>query len=183
VEKKGDDVVSVSTTYDIMSWVDSELMHREEFRICEKFTKTPQPIHQEKCKDIFMSGLIRVAVDLDRDVLFIGETIPISIMVDNQSRRNVEKIKVKLVGVASVQIAEKCRTALYEEYRTEYEGVPRKSSCQRVLKFAIAPSIFPSSRGMVSSYQYQIHVVCAIKFNKIEFNLDVGLTIPKAWKK
>jgi len=161
--KKKDDVVSVSTTYDITCWIDSTLLLREEFRVCEWFTKTAQPIHLEKSKDIFMSGVIHMSVDLERDVLFIGETFPIKIKVDNQSRRNVDSFIVKLIGIASVQVGDKYKTGMYEEHRTEYEGMPHKSTCERLLHFTVSPTIWPSSTGKVSRYQYQLYVTCDIK--------------------
>eukprot|EP01112_Ceratiomyxa_fruticulosa_P006402 TRINITY_DN171_c0_g1_i5.p1 TRINITY_DN171_c0_g1~~TRINITY_DN171_c0_g1_i5.p1 ORF type:complete len:191 (+),score=22.41 TRINITY_DN171_c0_g1_i5:646-1218(+) len=181
--KQKDDTVTVSTTYDIMCWVDSTLMHREEFRVCESCTKQPKFIHLEKSKDVFMSGLVSMTVDLDRDVFYIGETFSIKVKVDNQSRKNVDNLKVKLIGIASVQIAEKRRVAMYEEYRTEYEGVNKRSCDERLLTFTIAPNIWPSSRGKVSSYQYQLHVVADLKQAfPIEFCMDITITIPKAMK-
>jgi len=181
--KQKDDTVTVSTTYNIMCWVDSTLMHREEFRVCESCTKQPKFIHLEKAKDVFMSGIVSMTVDLDRDVFYIGETFSIKVKVDNQSRKNVDNLKVKLIGIASVQIADKRRMGMYEEYRTEYEGVNKKSCDERLLTFTIAPNIWPSSRGKVSSYQYQLHVVADIKQAfPIEFCMDVTITIPKAMK-
>nr|CAG4712177.1 unnamed protein product [Naegleria fowleri] len=132
----------------------------------------PQPIkcHNEKSFLFGGSGKLYMDVEILKNVFVPGEVIPIRCIVDNQSKKDVDKLKIKLMKDVTMHAKGQTHTYTEEVNRNIFEGVPKKSKFDKVLNYSLPQQIYPSTQGTIVSCKYHLDVECDVA---MAFDLEV----------
>lgn len=137
----------------------------------------PKPVQGSASKKFLFggSGRLNLTASIDKDIFSPGESVPVKVQVENNSKKSVAALKVKLMRTVHL----KCEKGLVETWTEEvnrqvYDGVDKKSSDERTLEFQLAEDIFPSTKGELVHCSYNFDVECDVK---MAFDLEVKLPI------
>jgi len=132
----------------------------------------PQPVTCKNEKSFLFggSGKLYMDVQIGKNVFQPGEMIPVHVVIDNQSKKKVDKLKVKLMR----DITLKCKGHNYsyseEVNRNEFQGVDKKAKLDNVLNYQLPKDIYPSTTGSMISCKYHLDIECDVA---MAFDLEV----------
>lgn len=145
----------------------SDLEDKEFLVINSAFTKVPKAISLSKDKKFLFggSGKLTMTAALAKDVFLPGETVFIQLVVNNESKKEVRKFKVKLMRTVRIQAKSRVKVAVRELQRKEFPGIAPKSKGEQMLNLALHAQTSPSTKGKLVS---------------CEFHLDIEADVPMA---
>ena len=143
---------------------EKDIKDKRYLSIVPRSLTVPQPVscHNEKSFLFGGSGKLFMDATIPKNVFIPGETVPVRVIIDNQSKKNVDKLKVKLMR--DVKLNCKGRTIQYSEEvnRNVFNGVDKKSKHDNVLNYGLPANIFPSTEGSMISHVYHLDIECDV---------------------
>ncbi|KAL0487269.1 adcA [Acrasis kona] len=142
-------------------------------QVQEICNKIPEMLHEENDKKFLFggSGKLFLKVDVDKNIYEPGEHVVVNCSVRNDSLKDVERLKVKLMQDVKVKCQHEDESSVVEIHRMVYPfSVKAKSSFQGELIFEIPTEVLPSCTGIIASNQYHLDVECDVT---MAFDLEV----------
>jgi len=141
---------------------------------CTKFTK---PIHVANEKGFLLAkGKLKMSVEMEKDIFATHECIPIKVHVNNETKKDVVALKVKLMQDVKVICKHRRETKTIEVFRQTFPGVKGKSTLTDVLKFMLNPNVYPSTEGSLIKSNYHLDIECDVKM-AIDLEVHPAITL------
>jgi len=164
-EHDGDDV-KAAIVYKAKAFIDmpgSDIKSKAHFIVSEPVTKEIKEIKEENHKSFTLSrGKLYMTVKIDKNVFIPGEEFKIHASINNESGKNVDAVKVKLMEDLKVHAQHFKREYARELYRETFDGVSSKSKKELVLPFKIKSDIQPSTHGELIQCNYHLDIECDV---------------------
>ena len=127
-------------------------------------------------------GKLKMKLEMEKNFFQPCEVIPIKLSIQNDSRKDVQSLKVKLFRTATISFDEAAlkittygetndkegrrtiKQGPVEVYRMKFEGVSAKTHTERVLNFFIPRKTLPSTNGTFLKIEYYLDVECDVPF-------------------
>ncbi|EFC47779.1 predicted protein [Naegleria gruberi] len=161
----------------------------------------PQPLNDSNEKTFLFggSGKLKMKTEIPKNVFQPGEMVPIKVSIENESKKDVDSLKVKLMRTATICSDDQTiEQGPDEVHRMEFEGVPQKSKAERMLNYEIPKKTTPSTNGKLLKVKYhldiecdvamaidlEVHPVVEIVYQPpcVEHNISFYEDLPKKWK-
>jgi len=173
--KEGDgDKIRAAIVYKVKAWLDmkgKDIKHTANVIVTEAVTKIIHPIHEEKKKSFLLTkGELKMKVDLEKNVFIPGEVIPVKVSIHNETSKNVDAVKVKLMRKVTVRAHAFKKEHLHEVHRMKYEGVHGKSNKDLICNFQLDNRVYPSADGKLVDCEYHLDIECDVA---MAFDLEV----------
>jgi len=183
VEWDGDHI-RAAIVYKVKVWLDmpgKEIKVHEHINVLEQMIAVPEPIHVHKEKSFLLSKSskkMKITVDIDKNIFFPGEIIQVHVNVENESNKEVQKLKVKLKREVTVRADGVTAHHTNEMNRQEYEGLHKRSSKTVVLPFQLDMNAYPSTHGKLVTCKYHLDVECDVpRFPDLEVHPAITLAM------
>lgn len=141
-----------------------DLEDKEFLIINSAFTKVPQAISAKTEKKFLFggSGKLKMECHLAKNVFLPGETVFVKLIIDNESKKDVRRSKIKLMRHVKVKAQGRQKDSVRELQRKVFPGVKAKSKIEIMMDLTLAPNTFPSSDGKLVDCQYHIDIECDV---------------------
>ncbi len=143
-----------------------DLEDKEFLIINSAFTKVPQPLVEKTEKKFLFggSGKLKMECHLAKNVFLPGETVYVKLIVDNESKKEVRRTKIKLMRVVKIKAQGRQKNSVREMQRKVFPGLKPKSKAEMMLDLTLAPNTFPSTDGKLVDCAYHIDIEQDIAF-------------------
>lgn len=120
-----------------------------------------------------------MTVDMQKDVYAPGERVVVKCYVDNESKKDVAKLKAKLMQDITVRCrGEKCQETV-EVQRSIFPGVKAKSKFEGELAFDLPVTVTPSAKGTLVQNQYHLDFECDVALaGDLEVHPFITIALP-----
>jgi len=141
------------------------------------FFTIPMPPTTIKNKKTFLfaSGELNMAVTVPKTNLYVGEILPIKVVVENSSTKRVDRVKVQLQQrcIFRAQGHQNCHKYSHNDWKTVYENpVDAKLTGYFDLMYAVPP-VLPTLSSDSAAWKVQIvHI-----YYRLVVRLDVSMAI------
>jgi copper chaperone CopZ len=157
--------------YRVKVWVDMKginIKNSKFITINENLTRLPQLVQVKKEKSFFMNGngKLQVHLDVTKDILAPGEKALIRAQIQNDSKKDVYTIRVKLMQDMTLTSSGRTATIHKEVCRQVFDGVPSRTTTTRDLYIDVPSTVFPTANGKFVINQYHFEVECAVTMAK-----------------
>lgn len=130
-------------------------------------TNVPQPVSVLNEKKFLFggSGKLKMFGDLAKNVFLPGETVYVKLRIDNESKKDVRRIKVKLMREVTIKADRHQKFINQEMQRKVFPGCKPKSKSEQMIDFQLSPNMFPSTKGKYIECKYHIDIEADTSFS------------------
>jgi len=142
----------------------SDLEDKEFLVINSLVSKVPQPIALQNEKKFMFggSGKLRMFVELAKNVFLPGETLFAKVRLDNESKKDVAAVKIKLMRELTTKAQGRVKHVVQEIQRKKFAGCKAKSKSEQMIDLPLSPKSFGTTQGKLVSCLYHIDIECDI---------------------
>lgn len=184
-ESDGDDI-KCAVVYKVKIHLDmpgKDIKKKIHLIVSEAVTQQMKPLHDEVKKGFTLStgrGKLFMTTDVYKNVFIPGEELSIAVDIKNESNKDVNQLKVKLMRKVIVRAKGRTKTDLREVHRQVYPHKiePKEGKFQGELKFKIPHDVHPSCDGKLIDCKYNFDIECDVPMARdLESHPDITIAL------
>jgi hypothetical protein len=175
-------------TLDVGGFLAKDLKTTTSIVVHEQLTQTIQPSHDSTTQNVnflccFNKGSCDLAVSMDKNVYFPGETAQIMCQINNRSQVDISAMRCRLYQDITVTLRHGPETFKREIARLEFPGVTAGTSVSQPQPLPLVPNVegfvTPSTHGMIVRCDYRVEIECDIPWcPDVELHMPLTIIAP-----
>ncbi|KAL0484535.1 hypothetical protein AKO1_011593 [Acrasis kona] len=162
--------ITADVKYRVKVWMElkegSKVAVESLLNVYEIINRPPRPVVETREKSFVFGGRgkLQIKLNLDKDIFFLGEKMAVKLNVDNQTRKDVSHLRIKLMRTINVKVNDDQGTHVEDVCRTSYPGVKAKTTFNDIVYFDIPANLEsdPTSSGHLCQNLYHLDVECEV---------------------